>query len=802
MTQHLRLFKKTPENGLAAFSGNVTEREGQEDFKVWSVEPPVPLKTRIYRCDKEFQLDLLREMMDNKEVYGLVVIDRRDASIAYLKGKTIIPLKSTHSEVPGKTKAGGQCHVFGTLVQLSDGSLPKIEVVHNPHIVKSVMIKNNYSIKDSNITDKWKVKKNQVYKIITKNPRLEVESSKDHVFFVTTSKGIVEKSAEELKKGDYLIMPERIDIKGVLQKINSKKYYNSFTINKKGIELIKQKRLKLKLHQKQLAKKLNVTQTAISVIELGKRNTSGAFLNRLCKTLEIDYESFLEKYTKPYLYSNIKLPEQLDGIFAQFLGYYIGDGSSEIDRITFSEQNKQVALDYQKKYNKFLQINSSYKFRESKNYHQIRFTSRPLVRLIKEEFPEIKKTLNSEIPQKILQSSNKVVAAFLRGLFDAEGYTSTRKQVAIGMNNKRIIQQLQLLLLRFSIISSINEYDNRMNPYSNNPRFTVDITEGKSLEIFKDLIGFTSLEKNKKLNYNISKKSDTSYSRQIIVTGSKIREIIEKAGNNLELFPKVNSFFRDERMMSKQTFKRSILSNVKDKNLYKQLKEIYNYPILPVKISKIEKTNKKVNMIDISVKNQNFIANGLIVHNSAARFERLRDGAAKEHFKKVAEYVKEQFLENKHLKGILVGGPGPTKYDWVEKGFLTNQLKQKIIGIKDLGYTGDFGLQELVDKSQDILADEEIAIEKKIMARFFDLLAKKPGIINYGETQVMESIKMGVVETLLLSEELEDEKLEEFEEEAKKCGTEVKIISTETREGVQLKELGKVAAILRYEQHQ
>jgi len=51
----------------------------------------------------------------------------------------------------------------------------------------------------------------------------------------------------------------------------------------------------------------------------------------------------------------------------------------------------------------------------------------------------------------------------------------------------------------------------------------------------------------------------------------------------------------------------------------------------------------------------------------------------------------------------------------------------------------------------------------------------------------------------LLSEKLDDKKMEEFENEAKLVGTSVKIISTETREGVQLKDIGKVAAILRYE---
>lgn len=184
---------------------------------------------------------------------------------------------------------------------------------------------------------------------------------------------------------------------------------------------------------------------------------------------------------------------------------------------------------------------------------------------------------------------------------------------------------------------------------------------------------------------------------------------------------------------------------------------------------------------------------------SSQRFARLREGAAKEHYKKVAEYVKNQFLGNENLKGILVGGPGPTKYDFVDGGYITTELKKKIIAIKDISYTGEFGLNELVDKCEDVLAKEGIMEEKKIMGKFFDYLAKQPGMVSYGEAEVMQNLKNGVVDTLLLSEKLEEQKIEEFEKEAKLMGTIVTIISTETREGVQLKELGKVAAILRYE---
>lgn len=184
---------------------------------------------------------------------------------------------------------------------------------------------------------------------------------------------------------------------------------------------------------------------------------------------------------------------------------------------------------------------------------------------------------------------------------------------------------------------------------------------------------------------------------------------------------------------------------------------------------------------------------------SAQRFARIREGAKKDHYKKVAEHMKTQFLGNKNLKGIIIGGPGITVTHFLGKDYITGDLKKKIIGTKDLSYTGDFGLQELLEKSGDLLAAEEVTVEKQIMQKFFELLAKTPGKVSYGEKEVMANLKMGVVETVLLSEALDEEKIEEFEKQAEKTSSEVRLISTETREGVQLREMGKVVAILRYE---
>ena len=183
---------------------------------------------------------------------------------------------------------------------------------------------------------------------------------------------------------------------------------------------------------------------------------------------------------------------------------------------------------------------------------------------------------------------------------------------------------------------------------------------------------------------------------------------------------------------------------------------------------------------------------------SAQRFHRLIEGAAKDHYKKVAEYVKEQFLHRKELKGIILGGPGPTKYDFMELGQLTNELKEKVIAIKDLSYTGEFGLQELVDRSEDVLAQEAVADEKKIMNQFLSTLAKEITKVAYGRVEVEKALKMGAVDTLLLSETNDEKTIDELSKTAEEMSSKVVLISVETREGVQLKDLGGIAALLRY----
>ena len=183
---------------------------------------------------------------------------------------------------------------------------------------------------------------------------------------------------------------------------------------------------------------------------------------------------------------------------------------------------------------------------------------------------------------------------------------------------------------------------------------------------------------------------------------------------------------------------------------------------------------------------------------SSQRFHRITEGLTKDFYKRIAEEMKKSFYEERRLKGILVGGPIPTKDEFLDNEYLPTQLQEKVIGRVDIGDTDESGLKELVEKSQDILASQEIIHEKKILERFFNTLGKNPDLAFYKLEDVKRALNYGAVDVLLLSKTIDKSISKELKKTAEDMGTEIEIISVETEEGKQFKNLSGVGALLRY----
>jgi len=233
---------------------------------------------------------------------------------------------------------------------------------------------------------------------------------------------------------------------------------------------------------------------------------------------------------------------------------------------------------------------------------------------------------------------------------------------------------------------------------------------------------------------------------------------------------------------------------------------------------------------------------------SARRFERIREQAMNDYFRRIAAHTYELLSKQQGLKGLIVGGPGPTKHDFVEGDYLNYMLKEKILATVDTSYTSEQGVEEIISKSQDVMKGVRYLEEKQMVQKFLYEIGHETGLGVYGETPVRKYLNAGVVDLLLVSEKMnmlhvytkckncgagEDALIPQanfvkFEQDllsttcrkcnaaalyvdetkdlvdelidlAEKQNANVAVISTETDEGVMLKDsFGGIAAILRY----
>jgi peptide chain release factor subunit 1 len=236
---------------------------------------------------------------------------------------------------------------------------------------------------------------------------------------------------------------------------------------------------------------------------------------------------------------------------------------------------------------------------------------------------------------------------------------------------------------------------------------------------------------------------------------------------------------------------------------------------------------------------------------SARRFERLRDNELNEYYRRVADYAQKIFIDEYDVKGIIIGGPGPTKEGFIREEYLDYRLQNNVIAVLDSSYSGSEGVRELIDKVNDqgIMADYRLMEEKKIVKRFISEVYSGKGLGIYGIYDVINSLKNGFADLVIVNDDItilrveikckkcqnikerfiernelnslkqeltsstcpscgsqdlelsEQDIIEHLEELSLMSGSRLEVISGKTEEGAQLASLGKIGAILRFKQN-
>ena len=183
---------------------------------------------------------------------------------------------------------------------------------------------------------------------------------------------------------------------------------------------------------------------------------------------------------------------------------------------------------------------------------------------------------------------------------------------------------------------------------------------------------------------------------------------------------------------------------------------------------------------------------------SSQRFHRITEGLTKEFYKRIADEMKKIFFEMPKLKGIVIGGPIPTKDEFLDGEYLVTKLREKIMARKDIGDSDESGLKELVEKSRDVFANQEIVKEKKLLEKFFEKLGNRSEMAIYNEDEIRKAVEYGAVDTIIVSKNYDKKKIKEFKQLAESISANFEIVSTETTEGEQFSRLSGIGAILRF----
>ena len=106
--EKLRLYNKTPSNGLVIFCGLVQMPTGGEKMIKIDLEPFKPINTSLYRCDNIFHTDELKTLLVDNDKFGFLIMDGNGSLFGLLQGNTKIILNQFKVNLPKKHSKGGQ----------------------------------------------------------------------------------------------------------------------------------------------------------------------------------------------------------------------------------------------------------------------------------------------------------------------------------------------------------------------------------------------------------------------------------------------------------------------------------------------------------------------------------------------------------------------------------------------------------------------------------------------------------------------------------------------------------------------
>lgn len=486
------------------------------------------------------------------------------------------------------------------------------EIVEVSNINCTGVDEKNLEQKDSAIKSIIKLKAPKKLAKIRLEDGAEIEVTLEHKFHVADdSLKMIE--AKNLEKGMFVPVPKKINAEGYRQKIDVYTLLKDFSYTKKiclvNTPLVKEiveQEIKsyspYKNSRQLIAQKYNVGQSYFYEIMQRGNSISFQIFDTLCKEKSVDVSTLKNISINVYgggtkeKSKNIKVPHEVDEDLAYLTGALISDGHLSPNYIDFScfeegfkNSVKENLLKVFGKYDSYYNDNRIYLC----NVFVPFFFNNIL------GIPIGNKSRTVKIPETIFKSDKKVIASFIRGLYDGDGTVNCG--LSYKTYSKKLAEDLSYLLARLGIFSYLRKTNEEYRVNIPSPYYSA----------YEKLIGFNCISKKDGLRRLIEKQSDNkTHIRHSRIPAAPVLSVMRKL-NISKTRATINCAFTINRFnyssFSKQ-FVLALLEEIKRHPRIHEVKEETDYIewLLNsgqefVKVEKIEIVENKEDVYDVEL---------------------------------------------------------------------------------------------------------------------------------------------------------------------------------------------------------
>ena len=418
-------------------------------------------------------------------------------------------------------------HFASTLEEkpVGDGTIVDIE---NEDVKVPSFNPNTLKIENKKVTYAWKLKGKQLYEIfIDAGNEYSVRVTPEHPFFILRNGSVIQARADQLQSDDYVAVP---------RSYKSKRKENDVDL----LPFIRQHNIDIFLDKENvkqiISSKYDTIKNAVAHLD-HSRNYSKctlAFKKGKIPLSLVDKKDCSEKSLKLQSFKTNKpvfFPRYLTKDLAEFLGYIIGDGHVTDKTVEISNADQELIKRITHLSQKLFRIQPTITKDKRSRAQRVLLSSKTLAGLIHTifEIPYGKKGRSLSLSNNLISTSDEVLRHFIQAYVDCDGYvTKNYRNIAISSESKTLISQINSLLKRFDIFSTLSKKQ------VNGVHYWKLCIEGRYAESYSMKIGSRLSRKKDRLStFTRMGKRQGCGKHDMIPIGTQLKEVRESLGHSI-----------------------------------------------------------------------------------------------------------------------------------------------------------------------------------------------------------------------------------------------------------------------------